>query len=893
MIYNIPYNQNFIKVLCEKAKDSLLILPSKYLTDEVQLQSSNKCLSYDDLWFQILSKRVSHVEEAILLNHSLQFHNSSLKQAVNEYYYYGLEKLICLNGQHDLFQQTILKLNTLLQSNNKFMRANTLQKILSDKEILIRRLKFIKSKIYAVLPVIFSPILFQILKILYEELQINIVLYGYDSNAQNVSEEHSQYFLQEFIKTLKPDNIIELIPEIHNINIGIQQLMSHNHCEWHKNELYNFDHISRVSCESITQEFESISNIIAKTNVKTISIVTKDVEKMKMLYQYLLSKFSHCTITTSAPVYCYDIPHFNLFLQILEFPNAREIFIADIFAILSIVYPNEENLLKAEKFLLQINELNNLSIDYIQELLKDHLIALELIQTVLKFKNIKSGQCLNIEIPEEFLEVNNNFDKFLRAHISCFLYLRKNDTIPNDLFKVLLEIKTYFSSVTWNMSFTEYKNNITDIFLKYVISPINKRVIDNSPIKIDLLTPIERRFLFYDLTILCDLKENIWPPRIEDHFFISEQTRRQYGYNNPSKYEVGYAAYDFASIIASSTQLVFIELNEIEVSNPLEPFSIPSRFLSLLYAYNTIGKFNNNLVQAQKFFTVNKAENHNICNAESMSIPLHQKSTLFSATSLEKLMKNPYLYSVEYNWKLKYLPKSFKSQENLPTSREFGIILHAILHNALSTIPYDVSYEVFLSGFLSIAQNLICERYGKKSQYILTLWQQKIHTIADFMYHYNQDLFLKYDKDLITKTEQNISAYINLNHEIKIQLNAYADRIDYTPNCIHVCDYKTGQIPSKQDIITGLKPQLNLEGLILMLSGIVKPQQNILLRYIKLSFSSEIREIEFNFESTLNGIINILKGLYEQDIPYATTNEYDNYLQAQIMRTLQTIEHKF
>jgi hypothetical protein len=37
MIYNIPYNRDFIEILANKAPDSLLILPGKHLTDEFKI----------------------------------------------------------------------------------------------------------------------------------------------------------------------------------------------------------------------------------------------------------------------------------------------------------------------------------------------------------------------------------------------------------------------------------------------------------------------------------------------------------------------------------------------------------------------------------------------------------------------------------------------------------------------------------------------------------------------------------------------------------------------------------------------------------------------------------------------------------------------------------------
>jgi inactivated superfamily I helicase len=97
------------------------------------------------------------------------------------------------------------------------------------------------------------------------------------------------------------------------------------------------------------------------------------------------------------------------------------------------------------------------------------------------------------------------------------------------------------------------------------------------------------------LTILCDLKEDIWPPESEDHYFISEQTRRKFGYSKPSHYEIGYAASDFISILATSGEVMISDLHETEVFDAMKKSVVESRFLSLLSAYNTIGGFENRL----------------------------------------------------------------------------------------------------------------------------------------------------------------------------------------------------------------------------------------------------------------------------------------------------------
>jgi hypothetical protein len=220
MIYNIPYNENFVEVLVKQARkeNSLVILPGKYLTSIFRAKNVN-CISYDDLWFKILPNRASAIVESILINKSIESFNpiirNGLRKAINEFFYYGLSsnKLICFNSQHDLFKSTIDSFNRLLKESDLFIKYNTLNEVLKNRTSLISYLKkFLKNTVvYAVLPVLFSPAMYEILEVFYKELEINIVIYGLNENYNyEVSYSHAQFFIQKF------NNFFGLIVTVYN-----------------------------------------------------------------------------------------------------------------------------------------------------------------------------------------------------------------------------------------------------------------------------------------------------------------------------------------------------------------------------------------------------------------------------------------------------------------------------------------------------------------------------------------------------------------------------------------------------------------------------------------------------------------------------------------------------
>lgn len=975
MIYNIAYNENFVEVLSEIASDSLLILPGKYLTT-VFKNCGFHAISYDDLWFNILPSRASHITESIIVDRVIKGNysiKSQLRKAINEFFYYGLniKNLICSNSQHDLLQKTVVELYKILDENNISLRASALQDILNSQ----LNLNFNKP-VYAVLPVIFSPLLFKILQLFREKFSFNLVMHGYDEAIDyDILSDHPQYFMREFLKVIQPKSIVNLtsykydstdqdsqynltnheisskefnslttdtdnhslgLHKAYNqsgkhttqkqnsfrlqkntlsgrkahpneINAALSQLMYPAKILYrlHNEELYNFNHIERFSTKSVAEEFKIILSIVENTKVNNISIVSKNSEKLKILYSYLKGKLKisrrSYRIKTSTPTYCYDYLELRLFFKVLDVIGTGKASLSDIFELLKQSQYNQEMIYLAEKTLLEIEELSDEDIKYAEKILvKNEMFeVLDILKKVSSYSSISNIKG-DIQLPIELSD--SNFDKFLKAHIVAYTTII-GCAIDKRLLQLLTEIRNCIN--TWDISLKEYKATMLELSMRAVISSEESFTTSDGDnhVSLELLTSIERRFLSYDLTIICDLKEGIWPPEVEDHFFISEQTRRLSGYTKPSHYEIGYSAHDFVSIIASSNKVIISELHVTGIlsKDVLKRSPLDSRFLSILYGYRDISG------HQIKTYHTNELKNDMLkLHSEAiMDIPIESRPVSISATSLEKLMKNPYIYSLEYNLHLKYLRKFFNDKAKLPSNRDFGIIIHNILNQVSKEITYKESYDNFRAIFQSVTQSLVVERYGNRIDYIMTCWQGKFNNIMNFIYNYNRELYDKHNYELHTETEKSIAVNIKIADK-NVKLHAFADRLDHTPKLLYISDYKTGQLPSKQDIVTGKKPQLNLEALIITLLennfDLMNDdldnlkERDIILRYIRLTgieLTNEIKDVDFDLKTTLKGISDIIRKLYLEGIPYNATEQYDNYLQRHIMRTSVNIEHKF
>lgn len=906
MIYNIPYNEDFIEVLAAKANDALLILPGKYLTDVFKNRGLHP-MSYDDLWFKILPSRASHIAESVIIDRVIKGHypiKNDLRNAINEFFYYGLniKDLVCINSQHDLLKQTIVELYKLLEENNLSLRASTLQNILNSQLYLD-----FKKPVYVLLPVIFSPLLFKILQLFREKFNFNLVMHGYDKSIDyRISPDHPQYFMKEFLRAIKVDqdqvvdinqNTVKFHPDA--INRGLSQVMYPAKILYrlHNETLYQLNHIEKFTTQSIAEEFRGILSIIEKSDARNISIVSKKSDKLKLLYSYLKGKLQTSKldyhIRSSTPTYCYDYQQLRLFFLVLDVIGTYEITLTAIFDLLKQSKYDQDMIFSAEKTLLETETLYDKDIQYAEKILEDNQLfeVLDLVRQVISFRDISNIQG-DFDLPIQLSD--NSFDRLLKIHMIAYITVTGYQ-FDEKLIQFLIEVQTSIGN--WHFSFIEYKNTMLELGMRTIISS-DSTTTTNDTINIDLLTAVERRFLSYDLTIICDLKEGIWPPATEDHFFISEYTRRIVGYIRPANYEVGYAAHDFISIIASSKKIIISELNTSEIfsQDVLKKPLIDSRFLSILDGYRVISGVNTINSHIDKL----RDDELQLCSEAIMDIPVEHRPKSLSATSLEKLMKNPYLYSLEYNLHLKYLPKCFNQKVQFPSNKEFGIILHNILHKTY----YREDYNDFCTIFQSIIKTLVSAKYGPKTDYMMTFWQVKFNKIMQFIYNYNQKLYSKHNDNIKTETEKSIAVYVKVGQN-NIKLQARADRLDWTQAILYITDYKTGQLPSKKEIITGQKIQLNLEALIItllqnnfdLMNDDVDDlkMQDIVLRYIRLTgieSTNTIMDIDFDLKTTLSYIKEIFYKLYVEVIPYSSTDKYDNYLQGHIMRIFNNIEHK-
>lgn len=344
--------------------------------------------------------------------------------------------------------------------------------------------------------------------------------------------------------------------------------------------------------------------------------------------------------------------------------------------------------------------------------------------------------------------------------------------------------------------------------LKTLVQDISTKDTTQSNIKI--LSTIESRLLSFDNIIISGLNEGDWPAKTNFDLWFNNNAYETLGLHSPQQI-IGQAAYDFfcllhhkevlltrsiiynGSITIPTRWLVRMEIlakkltifDQIKQKNP----SLKTHANSLLYRHDIQDFFLPNLPKPYKHNALNK----------------------LSVTKLEKLIRDPYNIYVSEILKLKKL----EAVDKQPDQKDFGIFIHAVMDsfNKLfnpRTDLKDLLIKISKDVLASITENLTIQH----------LWKLKFEQMIEWIIEFETSTRKSNTIKIFTESKGKISI------DNDFVLTMKADRIEIDDDIITIIDFKTGTIPTQQDIQQGFSPQLPLEALILQ-KGLIKELSHI------------------------------------------------------------------
>ena len=190
-------------------------------------------------------------------------------------------------------------------------------------------------------------------------------------------------------------------------------------------------------------------------------------------------------------------------------------------------------------------------------------------------------------------------------------------------------------------------------------------------------------------------------------------------------------------------------------------------------------------------------------SAKSESFP-----DILYATDIETLIRAPYNFYAKKILKLRKIDEI----DERPNLAEFGNFFHLVVEQYTKQYnPKNANkYLQIISIAESILTNINVPDYSKK------LWKIKITALANELIKFDE-----FRRESAIKIYSEIEGQTTLNIKGKnIILKAIADRIELGHDgTLAIIDFKTGSVPSKKDVLSGMSPQLLIEAIIACAGG--------------------------------------------------------------------------
>jgi ATP-dependent helicase/nuclease subunit B len=381
---------------------------------------------------------------------------------------------------------------------------------------------------------------------------------------------------------------------------------------------------------------------------------------------------------------------------------------------------------------------------------------------------------------------------------------------------------------------------------------------------VQILSTLEARLLNYDLVIVASLNEGDFP-EISAENWLGKKIKKDLGIDHSLK-KIGQSAYDFCNYLSNKKVILTRCKSRNGVALIESPF--------LLKLKTICKKLVVNIENGQKYF--DDLQKLNTPPLREIKAPAPKpKSELrpktISITEIPELISSPYSIYAKKILRLKGLEKiDFES-----SYAEFGAFVHKALEEFIKNPK--------AKNFLKKSEKLF-EKYFTSKDAKLIWWPKFENIFADFLAQNSR--FSDFKNHVETPVKLPLSG---------ITINGKIDRVIFNADGFaEIFDYKTGQISSAKNVLSGIDPQLTIAALTLV-EGIIESQfLNVnadkiqSLNYWKLSSSSvgEIKkicakneEIKILLASAKAGLSRLFEYFSDENNAYIATknsekNEY-------------------
>ncbi|PCJ25775.1 MAG: hypothetical protein COA94_05820 [Rickettsiales bacterium] len=592
--------------------------------------------------------------------------------------------------------------------------------------------------------------------------------------------------------------------------------------------------------------------------------------RIAIIVSNLQSKEQYCTFLAKYQLRYHDLlgtdigKHnaMSLILLIAEH-LCCEFSLKTFFAILSHPLVNNTNAQEVKNLIRKYDRLCS-SLESISTTIKQH--GEEHLQEYI----VKLHESLSAEVK------SNKFASILR------LVIKSVELLLPDLWKQNPDIAASLSEIVHiNWSLALKKIDDFPELLKQIISG-GRLAETTSDQNITICKSHDAALANYDLIIMADLNEGTHPAPIHSSPWLSAHMQKELKLDSKPA-EFGNALYDFYLNLQNKCVLLTRACKHGSMQMLPSPFILQLKhILGDKLNCKTMMQAPQAQMQTLESAALESAALESTAlesTAAQQENSLYATSKIFpkqiSATDIETLLRSPYNF---YAKKILNLRMEEEIEEK-PNLAQFGNFFHEVAEEY--TKNYNASEMDKPFAFKEIGQTILSSapipEHSKRS------WGVKLSAIACE--------FVEWDE----KRRQNITTiYTELKGQITldikgtpVRLIAIADRIeiDKEGNAV-ILDYKTGAVPTKKDVLSGLSPQLLTEAIILSGGGFNIGHKEISkLIYVKINSSlpyiktTEIELSKADIHNHKQGLISLLEHyVTSKSFPLEQNlMKYDNY----------------
>ncbi|NIJ43131.1 ATP-dependent helicase/nuclease subunit B [Parvibaculum indicum] len=309
--------------------------------------------------------------------------------------------------------------------------------------------------------------------------------------------------------------------------------------------------------------------------------------------------------------------------------------------------------------------------------------------------------------------------------------------------------------------------------------------------------PMEARLQHADLMILGSLNEGTWPGEANIDPWLNRPMRAALGLEPPEQ-RIGLAAHDFVEAAsAGETVLTRAEKQEgaptvasrwwLRLTSVVEALGVKDGLHDRRWA-----RWADELDEAKETIAIPKPR---------PAPPLKARPRQFSVTEIETLIRDP--YAIYARKVLRLSPLDPLDADVAAAER--GMVIHKALERFTKEWPKGLPPNP-LEEMLRIGAEVFAHLMDRPG--VRAFWWPRFQRIAAWMVEYEQA-----ERQEIRRSHAELSGEIELDElATPVRLTGRADRIDERDDgTLVVTDYKTGALPSRNQVEAGLAPQLPLE----------------------------------------------------------------------------------